>query len=61
LPAEEGGRIPSLARTAFAREEDRTRALRAGYTAHVGKPVDPAVLGAAVANLAGVRTRNGGA
>jgi CheY-like chemotaxis protein len=52
LPKSDGGKIPSLALTAFAREEDRTRALSAGYTTHIGKPVDPDALVAAVANLA---------
>jgi CheY-like chemotaxis protein len=51
LPPNEGSRIPSLALTAFAREEDRTRAIGAGYT-HIGKPVGPDVLASAVANLA---------
>jgi PAS domain S-box-containing protein len=54
----EGGRIPSLALTAFAREEDRTRALSAGYTTHIGKPANPAALVSAVANLSGVRARS---
>lgn len=44
LPPELGGCIPALAVTAFTREEDRVRALLAGYTAHLGKPVDPAEL-----------------
>lgn len=51
LSAIEGGNVPSLALTAFAREEDRARALAAGYTSHIGKPVDPAALAAAVATL----------
>jgi PAS domain S-box-containing protein len=33
--------MPAIALTAFARAEDRTRALRAGFNAHVAKPVDP--------------------
>jgi CheY-like chemotaxis protein len=41
-----------LALTAFAREEDRSRAIAAGYTTHIGKPVDPAALASAVAYLA---------
>ena len=49
-----GGRIPAIALTAFARSEDRTRALRAGYLAHVAKPVEPAELIATVASLAGL-------
>jgi PAS domain S-box-containing protein len=47
-----GGRIPAVALTAFARSEDRTRALRAGYQAHVAKPVEPAELVATVASIA---------
>src|SRR6185436_9620985 len=57
LSPADGGRIPSLALTAFAREEDRTSAIGAGYTAHIGKPVDPRALTAAVANLAAVSSR----
>ena len=33
--------IPAIALTAFARYEDRTRALAAGFNAHVPKPVEP--------------------
>jgi signal transduction histidine kinase/CheY-like chemotaxis protein len=44
---------PAIALTAFARTEDRTRALLAGYQMHIAKPVDPAELLAAVATLAG--------
>jgi signal transduction histidine kinase len=51
LPADEGGRIPAAALTAFARAEDRTRALRAGFQTHVAKPVEPAELSAVVASL----------
>jgi PAS domain S-box-containing protein len=49
----EGGRIPAVALTAFARSEDRTRALRAGFSVHVAKPVDPAELIATVASVTG--------
>ncbi|HEX4511885.1 MAG TPA: ATP-binding protein, partial [Polyangiaceae bacterium] len=35
---------PALALTALAREEDRDQALRAGFTAHVAKPLEPADL-----------------
>jgi CheY-like chemotaxis protein len=44
-----GGRAPAIALTAFARSEDRTRALRAGFLVHVSKPVDPSELAALVA------------
>ncbi|NUQ76614.1 MAG: PAS domain S-box protein [Polyangiaceae bacterium] len=52
LPPAEGGRTPAAALTAFARAEDRTRALRAGYQTHVAKPVEPTELTAVVASLA---------
>ena len=32
--------IPAVAVTAFARSEDRIRALQAGYNMHLPKPVD---------------------
>jgi signal transduction histidine kinase len=45
-------RIPAIALTAFARSEDRTRALRAGFMVHLAKPVEPAELVATVASVA---------
>jgi len=48
-----GGKLPAIALTAFARSEDRTRALRAGFLVHVAKPVEPAELVATVAAVAG--------
>jgi PAS domain S-box-containing protein len=53
LGVERGGKIPAIALTAFARSEDRTRALRAGFMVHVSKPVDPSELVATVASVAG--------
>jgi CheY-like chemotaxis protein len=59
----DGGLVPALALTAYASAEDRRRALAAGYQRHIAKPVDPADLVDAVAELAdraavidGVRT-----
>lgn len=52
LDPAEGGGIPSIALTEYTRSDDRTRALAAGFTTHVGKPVNPEALVAAVANLA---------
>jgi CheY-like chemotaxis protein len=43
---------PSMALTAFTSEADRARAIAAGYTMHVAKPVDPDVLVTKVATLA---------
>ncbi|EYF04281.1 PAS domain-containing hybrid sensor histidine kinase/response regulator [Chondromyces apiculatus] len=51
LPPEEGGRTPSIAITAYARAAERTRALVAGYKAHVPKPVDPAELMAVIVSV----------
>jgi PAS domain S-box-containing protein len=45
--------IPAVAVTAYARAEDREAALRAGYHAHVAKPVEPAVLAREVARIVG--------
>jgi PAS domain S-box-containing protein len=53
LSEEQGGRIPAVALTAYARAEDRTQALLAGFQLHVPKPVNQAELAAVVANLAG--------
>jgi signal transduction histidine kinase/ActR/RegA family two-component response regulator len=44
LPAEEGGRTPAVALTAYARVEDRTKALVAGFHMHVPKPVEASEL-----------------
>ena len=47
-----GERMPAVALTAFARAEDRKRALLAGYQAHLAKPFDVAELVLVVADLA---------
>ncbi len=48
-----GGEVPAAALTAYARSEDRQRALESGFQAHLPKPVDPSELIATVARLAG--------
>ena len=53
LTAEEGGLVPAVALTAYARADDRRRALAAGYQAHLAKPVDPDELISLVARMAG--------
>lgn len=53
LGEDRGGMMPAIALTAFARSEDRTRALRAGFLVHVAKPVEPAELVATVASVVG--------
>ena len=44
--------IPAAALTAYARAEDRMRALRAGFQIHLAKPIDPAELITTIAALA---------
>jgi PAS domain S-box-containing protein len=43
--------IPAAALTAFARSDDRAKALQSGFEMHLSKPVDPGELVAAVASL----------
>jgi len=53
----DGGRhLAAVALTAYARPEDRTRALVAGFHAHLAKPVQPEELTVVVASLAGRRS-----
>ena len=47
-----GGKTPAIALTAFARSEDRTRAMLAGYQVHVSKPIEPQELVATIRSLA---------
>ncbi|MDQ3651128.1 MAG: PAS domain-containing protein [Acidobacteriota bacterium] len=51
LGASLGGDVPAVALTAYASEADRTRALAAGFQAHMSKPIEPAVLISAVAEV----------
>lgn len=47
--------LPAIAVTAFARPEDRERVLRYGYQFHLGKPIAPSELIAAIAGLVAKR------
>ena len=54
LRSRESGRgalVPAVAVTAFARLEDRSRSLLAGFNAHLAKPVDSLELVATIASL----------
>jgi PAS domain S-box-containing protein len=53
LSADSGGTVPAIALTAFARSDDRRRAILSGFQMHLAKPVEPAELIAMVASLAG--------
>jgi len=52
LSKERGGQTPALALTAYARTEDRVRAISEGYQLHLAKPVDRVELATVVASLA---------
>jgi signal transduction histidine kinase/DNA-binding response OmpR family regulator len=61
LAPESGGQIPAVALTAFARSEDRQRALLTGYQSHIAKPVQAAELITVIASVAGrIRTNAAG-
>jgi CheY-like chemotaxis protein len=49
--------IPAIALTAYARAEDRLRALQAGFQMHVAKPVEPTELAVVIASLTSGRVR----
>lgn len=51
LPQERGGQTPALALTAYARSDDRKRALAEGYQVHLAKPVDRVELATVIASL----------
>ncbi|MEO7724589.1 MAG: PAS domain S-box protein [Chthoniobacterales bacterium] len=53
LAPNEGGTVPAIALTAYARAEDRMRAVLAGFQMHISKPVEVAELLAMVASLTG--------
>ena len=52
LAAAQGGHVPAAALTAYARDEDRERALAAGFQLHVAKPIGSIELISTVADLA---------
>lgn len=53
LPRDKGGDTPAAAFTAYARDEDRHRALAAGFQMHIAKPVSSGQLVTMIARLAG--------
>jgi CheY-like chemotaxis protein len=48
-------RLPAVALTAFGREEDRLRALEAGFQRHLSKPVFPDELVAVIVSILGLK------
>jgi signal transduction histidine kinase/ActR/RegA family two-component response regulator len=59
LAPDHGGTIPAIALTAYAREEDRQKALNAGFNAHLSKPVEPDELVCLIAQLSTGANANG--
>ncbi|WP_035984862.1 PAS domain S-box protein [Leptolyngbya sp. KIOST-1] len=51
LPPDQGGQVPAIALTAYARETDQEQALTAGFQRHIPKPVQPAALVQALVEL----------
>jgi signal transduction histidine kinase/DNA-binding NarL/FixJ family response regulator len=55
LERKTGAPLPAVALTAYGSKEDRERAFRAGFHAHLVKPIDPEELGATIAEVAANR------
>ncbi|QKQ77912.1 response regulator [Nostoc sp. TCL240-02] len=51
LTPEQGGQIPAIALTAFARNDDQQEALTAGFQMHLSKPVNPEELIAVITRI----------
>jgi signal transduction histidine kinase/CheY-like chemotaxis protein len=49
-----GGAIPAIALTAFTRQDDRNKAIQAGFNDYLAKPVEPGSLVAHIAQAVGV-------
>ncbi|MEH2029658.1 MAG: chemotaxis protein CheB [Nostoc sp.] len=58
LEALAGGQIPAAAITAYATEQERQRAIDAGFQTHIAKPIDLTQLVLMIANLTGRVTDN---
>jgi PAS domain S-box-containing protein len=54
---DEGSMIPAIALTAYARPEDRARALRSGYQTYLAKPVEPTELVMTIASFSSLTQR----
>jgi signal transduction histidine kinase len=48
----QGSALPAVALSAYARSDDRTKAIRSGFQNHLAKPVEPAELLAVISSLA---------
>ncbi|AFZ03826.1 response regulator [Calothrix sp. PCC 6303] len=48
LAPQQGGKVPAIALTSYARETDQQQALAAGFQRHIAKPIDPHQLAQAI-------------
>jgi signal transduction histidine kinase len=55
LPSQKISQTPAVALTAYAGQQDRVKALNAGFNSHVSKPVQPPELIQAIIGLAGAK------
>jgi signal transduction histidine kinase len=55
---EEGGSVPAVALSAYGRQDDRMKALSAGFQVHLGKPIEPNRLVSVVASIATYATES---
>lgn len=53
LPAHQGGQVPAIALSAYARDLDRQAAEKAGFQRHLAKPASPSVLLSTITELLG--------
>ena len=58
LKTQSGGKLRAIALTAYARDEDRDRALKAGFDRHLAKPVLPNILVEAIVSLSRAGANN---
>jgi CheY-like chemotaxis protein len=58
LESKHAKQMPAVALTAYATDEDRLRALDAGFQIHVAKPIEPENFVTCVASLLGQNGKN---
>ncbi|MBV8886384.1 MAG: response regulator [Chroococcidiopsidaceae cyanobacterium CP_BM_RX_35] len=58
LETERGEKIPAIALTAYASDEERLKALSAGFQTHLPKPVEPTALITVIANYTSIAAKD---
>lgn len=54
LKSKRAKEVPAIALTAYATDDDRARALAAGFQVHLAKPIEPEALVRSIAGAAGL-------